>query len=84
LIEIINAKYQEQRGEVYWWQLVAAGMMDWQLPFCISELVNRKLITISSDKRFGDRDAVAIVFNTTGSSILTAIVLNHLLKRLPE
>ncbi len=59
-------------------------MMDWHLPFGISELVNRKLITISSDKRFGEREVIAMVFNKTVSSILTAIVANHLLKRLPE
>ena len=84
LIQIIDAKYQGQREEVFYWQIIASGMMAWQLPFNISELVNRKLITISSDKRFGDRDVVAMVFNQTGSSILNAIVANYLLKRLPE
>ncbi len=82
MLIIIDAKYQEQREEALSWQLIASGMMDWKLPFGISELVYRKLITISSDKRFGDRDLVAMVFNKTGSSILTAIVANHLLKRL--
>jgi hypothetical protein len=84
LIQIIDAKYQGQRQEVFYWQIIASGVMDWQLPFNISELVNRKLITISSDKRFGNREVVAMVFNQTGSSILNAIVTNYLLKRLPE
>ncbi|MEE9260794.1 MAG: hypothetical protein V3U40_06775 [Candidatus Scalindua sediminis] len=84
LTAIVDGNYQEQREETFSWLLIASGMVEWDIPWGIAELVNRKLITISSDKRFGEREVIAMTFNRIGRSILNTIVTSYLSKRLPE
>ena len=59
---IIDGKYQEQRGEILAWLVVADGMMQFSFSSSIAELVNRRLVNFSSDERFGNRDVMLVTF----------------------
>ncbi|GJQ57381.1 MAG: hypothetical protein D8M57_18740 [Candidatus Scalindua sp. AMX11] len=88
LEEIIDGNFLgqaiNQENEVFKWLYVSTGLIDFYVPFGVTKLINKKLITVPDDKRFEQIGAIGLRFNGIGSSILTAIVGNFITGKLPE
>ncbi|MCP5004395.1 MAG: hypothetical protein GY941_10745 [Planctomycetes bacterium] len=75
---------QDQRSEVINWLYVSTGLIDFYIPWGISKLISRNLITIPDDGSFKELDTLGLRFNGIGNSILSAIVGTYIMGKLPE
>ncbi|MDR4503468.1 MAG: hypothetical protein MRK01_01590 [Candidatus Scalindua sp.] len=80
----VAGELMNQRDEVFNWLYVSTGLIDFYIPLGVAKLINKKLIVIPDDENFEDIEALGLRFNGIGSSILAAIVGNHIMGKLPE
>jgi hypothetical protein len=84
LSSIIDGDYKDQKSEVYFWLNVADKMMRGDMGGRISKLVQKGLISISSDSDWDNGELIRNIFDGYGSNILTSIVQFHIDEWLSE
>jgi len=73
-----------QKSEILAWIGVADMFKDTMLAWDISELVNRKLIVISWDDRYKERDVIGFCGDQIGKQIFLNIVGPDITRAVPD
>lgn len=84
LVFIFRNAEGDRRHEILSWLVVADRMMYFALSSHITEVVSRRLASISPDERFGDDSCMIIAFDVIGHSIQNSIIAPYIAEILPD